>query len=220
MTSSTGCSGFTLLGSPPNRAMPSRIAARSTTHGTPVKSCSSTRAGANEISFWVVLFTSQRASASMSAFFTKRPSSWRSRFSRRILRENGRRATSGKPFFSRLPRLKYCTLRPPTCRAVRVPKLSTVAIDDLSKTLIVPQRFRRRAYALRQDGRRTTRHGRDQAAGRERTELRLGNGKSRRIPRVRRGRPRQRAWGRHYEPADRRGTQGTGELTAARHQEG
>jgi hypothetical protein len=31
--------------------MPSRIAARSTTHGTPVKSWSSTRAGANEISF-------------------------------------------------------------------------------------------------------------------------------------------------------------------------
>ena len=30
--------------------MPSRIAARSTTHGTPVKSCSSTRAGMNEIS--------------------------------------------------------------------------------------------------------------------------------------------------------------------------
>ena len=30
--------------------MPSRIAARSTTAGTPVKSCSSTRAGANEIS--------------------------------------------------------------------------------------------------------------------------------------------------------------------------
>ena len=31
--------------------MPSRIAARSTTQGTPVKSCSSTRAGMNEISF-------------------------------------------------------------------------------------------------------------------------------------------------------------------------
>ena len=31
--------------------MPSRMAARSTTQGTPVKSCSSTRAGAKEISF-------------------------------------------------------------------------------------------------------------------------------------------------------------------------
>ena len=45
MTSSTGCSGLTRLGSPPSRAMPSRIAARSTTAGTPVKSCRSTRAG-------------------------------------------------------------------------------------------------------------------------------------------------------------------------------
>ena len=34
-----------LSGSPPSRTMPSRIAARSTTAGTPVKSCSSTRAG-------------------------------------------------------------------------------------------------------------------------------------------------------------------------------
>ena len=53
MTSSTGCSGLTLSGSPPSAMMPSRIAARSTTHGTPVKSCSSTRAGMKEISFSV-----------------------------------------------------------------------------------------------------------------------------------------------------------------------
>ena len=33
MTSSTGCSGLTRFGSPPSRAMPSRIAARSTTAG-------------------------------------------------------------------------------------------------------------------------------------------------------------------------------------------
>jgi hypothetical protein len=39
--------------------------------------------------------TSQPASASMSARFTKRPSSWRSRFSSRIFSENGRRATPG-----------------------------------------------------------------------------------------------------------------------------
>ena len=50
MTSSTGCSGLTCSGSPPSATMPSRIAARSTTHGTPVKSCSSTRAGMKEIS--------------------------------------------------------------------------------------------------------------------------------------------------------------------------
>ena len=35
----------------PSRATPSRMAARSTTAGTPVKSCSSTRAGVNAISF-------------------------------------------------------------------------------------------------------------------------------------------------------------------------
>ena len=69
MTSSTGCSGLTRFGSPPSRAMPSRMAARSTTAGTPVKSCSSTRAGANEISFCAALFRSHRASASMSAAF-------------------------------------------------------------------------------------------------------------------------------------------------------
>ena len=33
------------FGSPPRRAMAERIAARSTAAGTPVKSCSSTRAG-------------------------------------------------------------------------------------------------------------------------------------------------------------------------------
>ena len=46
--------------------MPSRIAARSTTQGTPVKSCSSTRAGANEISFCSCAPGFQPASASMS----------------------------------------------------------------------------------------------------------------------------------------------------------
>ena len=97
MTSSTGWSGFTLFGSPPSRAIPSRIAARSTTAGTPVKSCRSTRAGANEISFWAWLFRSHFASASMSADFTNRPSSWRSRFSSRIFIEYGRRAISGNP---------------------------------------------------------------------------------------------------------------------------
>src|SRR5262252_5210388 len=71
MTSSTGWSGLTLAGSPPSRTMPSRIAARSTTHGTPVKSCSSTRAGMKEISRDVLLLTSHFASASMSACLTK-----------------------------------------------------------------------------------------------------------------------------------------------------
>ena len=45
MTRWTGTSGLILAVSPPSLAIASRIAARSTTQGTPVKSCSSTRAG-------------------------------------------------------------------------------------------------------------------------------------------------------------------------------
>ena len=50
MTSSTGWSGLIFFGSPPSFFIASRIAARSTTAGTPVKSCRSTRAGVNAIS--------------------------------------------------------------------------------------------------------------------------------------------------------------------------
>src|SRR6202011_2656522 len=45
MTSSAGASGLTRCGSPPSRAIASRMAARSTTHGTPVKSCMMTQEG-------------------------------------------------------------------------------------------------------------------------------------------------------------------------------
>ncbi len=51
MTRSTGWSGLMRCGSPPSCASASRIAARSTTAGTPVKSCSSTRAVRKAISF-------------------------------------------------------------------------------------------------------------------------------------------------------------------------
>src|ERR1035437_6166447 len=51
MTRSAGSSGLARLGSPPMAARASRMAARSTTQGTPVKSCNRTRAGAKEISF-------------------------------------------------------------------------------------------------------------------------------------------------------------------------
>jgi tetratricopeptide (TPR) repeat protein len=50
MTRSTGTSGLIFLGSPPSAFIASRIAARSTTAGTPVKSCISTRAGRKAIS--------------------------------------------------------------------------------------------------------------------------------------------------------------------------
>ncbi len=51
MTRSTGTSGLIFCGSPPRFFIASRIAARSTTAGTPVKSCISTRAGLKAISF-------------------------------------------------------------------------------------------------------------------------------------------------------------------------
>ena len=50
MTRSTGLSGLIFSGSPPSLVMASRIAARSTTAGTPVKSCIRTRAGRKLIS--------------------------------------------------------------------------------------------------------------------------------------------------------------------------
>ena len=50
MTSSTGWSGLIFFGSPPSLFIASRIAARSTTAGTPVKSWSRTRAGVKAIS--------------------------------------------------------------------------------------------------------------------------------------------------------------------------
>ena len=47
MTISAGESGFTLAGSPPRAVTASLMVARSTTQGTPVKSCMMTRAGVN-----------------------------------------------------------------------------------------------------------------------------------------------------------------------------
>ena len=94
MTSSAGTSGLILDGSPPRSAIASRMAARSTIAGTPVKSCITTRAGMNAISLEGSALWSQVASASTSCERTDTPSSWRRRFSRRTFSENGRRATS------------------------------------------------------------------------------------------------------------------------------
>ena len=94
ITSSAGTSGLIFAGSPPRSAIASRIAARSTTAGTPVKSCMTTRAGVKAISLEGSALWSQVASASMSSLRTATPSSLRSRFSSRIFSENGSRATS------------------------------------------------------------------------------------------------------------------------------
>ena len=102
MTSSTGTSGLTLAGLPPRRARASRMAARSTTPGTPVKSCISTRSGVRAIS-WAESpapcpcpsgLTPQAATASMSSGATWGLSSWRSRFSSTTFIEYGSRSMS------------------------------------------------------------------------------------------------------------------------------
>ena len=78
-----------------------RMAARSTTAGTPVKSCISTRAGRKAISCsFLPRLLAQAAAASMSAFFTVRPSSWRRRFSSTTFIEKGRSETPARPCFS------------------------------------------------------------------------------------------------------------------------
>ena len=92
MTSSTGTSGLILVASPPRAAMPSRMAARSTTAGTPVRSCMMTRAGENWISVSGSALGSQPASARTWSAVTFDPSSVRSRFSSRIFRLNGSRS--------------------------------------------------------------------------------------------------------------------------------
>ncbi len=94
ITSSAGTSGLIFAASPPSSVIASRIAARSTIAGTPVKSCITTRAGVKAISSEGSARWSQRASASMSSLRTDTPSSLRSRFSSRIFSENGSRATS------------------------------------------------------------------------------------------------------------------------------
>ena len=118
MTSSAGASGLMLAGSPPRSRTASRIVARSTTQGTPVKSCMITRAGVNWISLLGCAFGSQPASARMCSAVTFAPSSVRSRFSRRTLRLYGSRA---EPSTASSRWMSYDLS--PTCSLSRLPKL-------------------------------------------------------------------------------------------------
>ena len=90
MTISAGLSGLIRVGSPPSAAMASRIVARSTMHGTPVKSCMMTRAGVNWISVSGSAFASHPPRARMWSAVMFAPSSVRSRFSSSTLRLYGR----------------------------------------------------------------------------------------------------------------------------------
>src|SRR3954463_279805 len=126
MMSSAGRSGLILAGSPPISSMASRIAARSTTAGTPVKSCISTRAGVYAISLEGSSFATHLATFSTSSAVTDSPSSKRSRFSSRILIEYGRRPPS---YFSwRASRRKISCFSPPASRVAFAPKLSGCAM--------------------------------------------------------------------------------------------
>lgn len=89
--------------SPPDRATALLRAARSTTAGTPVKSCINTRAGMNAMEAAVPF--GHRASATTSASDTSRPPALRAMFSRRILMVCGSRATSAPVFAANFARL-------------------------------------------------------------------------------------------------------------------
>src|SRR5438270_8538713 len=69
----------------------------------------------------------------MSPDFTKRPSSWRNRFSRRIFSEYGSRAMPGNPPASSRRRLDIGMVRPPTGRVVRVWKVSRIGIEEIPR---------------------------------------------------------------------------------------
>ena len=121
MTSSAGTSGLIFPGSPPRSRMASRMVARSTTAGTPVRSCRSTRAGVNWISIEGSAAGSHCASALTCSAVMLRPSSVRSRFSSRILRLNGRSADPSTAS-------SRCIWYPasPTRNVARLPKLFAV----------------------------------------------------------------------------------------------
>ena len=101
-------------------AIASRMAARSTTAGTPVKSCITTRAGVKAISSDGSADASQRASFSMLSSVTATPSSLRRRFSSSTFRENGSRATSNLDWSA--SSRKISKVSPPTSSSARASK--------------------------------------------------------------------------------------------------
>lgn len=122
ITSSAGASGFTFSASPPSWVTASRMVARSTTQGTPVKSCITTRAGVNWISVFGSAAGSQLARARTWSAVMFAPSSVRSRFSSRIFRLNGRRSA---PSTALSRNTSYEAS--PTLSVPRAPKLSLLA---------------------------------------------------------------------------------------------
>src|SRR6476661_5754708 len=126
MTISAGASGLTRFGSPPSSLTASRMVARSTTHGTPVKSCMITRAGVNWISVSGSALGSQPASARTWSAVMLAPSSVLNRFSSNTLRLNGRFSAPSTEFNRKISYSVPATLSLPF-----EPKLSTVLIAGL-----------------------------------------------------------------------------------------
>ena len=93
ITKSTGTCGFTFSGSPPISTIASRSAARSTTAGTPVKSCKMTRDGRNGISP-LSPFAVQVAIFFTSFSVIRKPSQFLNAPSRSTLTEYGREEVS------------------------------------------------------------------------------------------------------------------------------
>ena len=84
-------------GSPPSRFMALRMAARSTTAGTPVKSCKTTRAGLNGISTGAGDAAFQPARFLTSRSVISYPSQFRRAASSSTRTENGSAATVVNP---------------------------------------------------------------------------------------------------------------------------
>ncbi len=99
--------------------MASRIVARSTMQGTPVKSCMRTRAGVYWISVSGSAVGSHAAIARIESAVVLAPSSVRSRFSSSTLRLYGR-----SPEPSTASRRKTSYDASPTSSVLRAPKLS------------------------------------------------------------------------------------------------
>ena len=97
--------GLIALGSPPRSARASRITARSTIAGTPVKSCITTREGLNGISRCRASGEFQRPRAFRSSSVTANPSIWRSTASSSTLMQKGIRETLARPWRSNSSRL-------------------------------------------------------------------------------------------------------------------
>jgi hypothetical protein len=93
--------GLMIEGSPPASFTASRIAARSTTHGTPVKSCRTTRAGMKGNSRSGRFSGRQEATSLTWSAVARPPSDCRNAFSRRMRMVNGVFARSSSPAFSR-----------------------------------------------------------------------------------------------------------------------